>query len=203
MDFFSNLFFGFIVAAVGIILPGLINMTAVSVCLKKGLRSGLLYSLGASITIFAQALVAIVFADYLSENEEIFPLLKKLAIFIFLVLSGLFLFQALKVKEAKASERKGKAFVLGVLIAAMNPLNIPYYFTFGAFLEVESLISLQFPYFLAFVIGTALGGMAMLTSYSYFAAYIAQRAQYFTRNINYFLSGLFLLLAVVQIVQLI
>lgn len=203
MDYLSNLFFGFLVAAVGIILPGLINMTSVSVCLKRGLRAGLLYSTGASITIFIQSLIAVIFADYLSEHEEVFPMIKKLAIFIFLVLSVLFLYQAIKVKEAKASERKGQAFGLGLLIAAMNPLNIPYYFTFGAFLEIDSWINLQSPYFIAFVLGTALGGFTMLTLYAYFAVYIAKRAQYFTRNINYFLSGLFLILAVLQIVQLV
>lgn len=203
MDYLSNLFFGFLIAAVGIILPGLINMTSVSVCLKRGLRAGLFYSAGAATTIFLQALIAVVFADYLSEHEEIFPMIKKLAIVIFLVLSGLFLYQALQVKEVKASQRQGKAFGLGLLIAAMNPLNIPYYFTFSTFLEIESWITLQSPQFLAFVLGTSLGGLTMLAAYAYFAVYIAKRAQYFTRNINYFLSGLFLVLAMVQIVQLV
>ena len=42
MDYLSPVFFGFLLTAVGISLPGLVNMTAVTVTMKQGLRGGLL-----------------------------------------------------------------------------------------------------------------------------------------------------------------
>ena len=56
--------------------------------------------------------------------------------------------------------------------------------------------------FLLAAIGITLGAFTMLGAYARFAQFILKRASYFARNLNYFLSGLFLLLAVVQRVQL-
>jgi len=202
MDFLSPLFFGFLLAIVGITLPGMVNMTSVSVSIRRGMGAGLWYSAGGSAVIFFQAYIAVAFAGYLSRHPEVFTYIRAASVAIFLALAGFFFYQALRSKEVKASQRKGRPFLLGMAVAGMNALNIPYYFTMGAVLKAEGLISLQAPYHLPFVAGIALGAFTMLSAYARFAQAVLIRANYFARNLNYFLSGLFLLLAVVQGVQL-
>ena len=202
MDYLSHLLFGFIFAAISIILPGLVNMTSVSVSLKDGIKAGFFYSLGAACTILIQAVVAVTFADYLSEHPEIFTFLKKIALVVFLALGGFFLFKALKPKVAKASNRTGLAFWIGFAVAGMNVLNIAYYFTVSTFLAGEGYIYLEQPYNSIFIAGIPLGAFMMLFLYARFAQFIANNSRYFTRNINYFLSGLFFILAFVQLFQL-
>lgn len=202
MDFFSPLFFGFLLAALGILLPGMVNMTSVSVSIKRGMRAGLWYSAGGASTIFFQAYIAVAFAGYLSRHPEIFTYIRAASVAIFLALAFFFFYQALRSREVKASRRKGRPYLLGVAVAGMNALNIPYFFTMGALLKAEGLISLQAPGHLFFISGIALGAFTMLAAYARFAQFILKRASYFARNLNYFLSGLFLVLAVVQGVQL-
>ena len=202
MDFFNPIFFGFSIAMIGIALPGMVNMTSVNVSIKRGLRSGFLYSAGSSVTIFLQAYIAVAFAGYLSKHPEVFLYIRAASVAIFLALAFFFFYQALRSKEVKASQRKGRLFLLGVAIAGMNALNIPYFFTMGALLKAEGLIRLNTPYHLFFVSGITIGAFTMLAAYARFAQFILNRASYFARNLNYFLSGLFLVLAVVQGVQL-
>lgn len=202
MHYFYHLFFGFAMASIGVTLPGMINMTSVSMSIKRGFPSGLQFSVGASVTVFLQALIAITFAGYLTQNPEVLLWLKQAAIAIFLILAAVFFVQARKPADTQGSDRQGHAFLLGMGIAGMNVLNIPYYLTFSAFLKANGWISLRDPLHWLFLAGALLGSLTFLAAYARFATYIASRADYFARNINYFLSGLFVLLAVVQVVQL-
>ncbi|MCB9296683.1 MAG: LysE family transporter [Lewinellaceae bacterium] len=201
MDYLSPVFFGFLLTAVGISLPGLVNMTAVTVTMKQGLRGGLRYSAGASTTIFFYAYIAVAFAGYLSRHPEIFTYIRAASAGLFLALAFFFFYQALRSKEVKGSRRKGHPFLVGMAVAGMNALYVPYFFTMGALLKAEGLIQLHAPFHLLFIGGVALGAFALLSGYARFARFILQRADYFARNLNYFLSGLFLVLAVVQGVQ--
>lgn len=199
MDFINPFFFGFLLTTVGISLPGMVNMTAVSISIKRGMPAGLRYSAGAATTIFFQAYIAVAFAGYLGKHPEVFTYIRTASVAIFLTLAFFFFYQARQGKEVQSSQRKGRPYLLGVGVAGMNALNIPYFFTMGALLKAEGLISLHAPYHLFFISGLALGAVTLLAAYARFAQFILLRANYFARNLNYFLSGLFLVLAVVQL----
>ena len=125
MDFFNPIFFGFSIAMIGIALPGMVNMTSVNVSIKRGLRSGFLYSAGSSVTIFLQAYIAVAFAGYLSKHPEVFLYIRAASVAIFLALAFFFFYQALRSKEVKASQRKGRPFLLGVVfgVTGNGPLT--------------------------------------------------------------------------------
>ena len=202
MSLLTNLLLGFLISVVGVALPGLINMTGLKVCIERGFKAGLRFCFGASATIFLQAWAAVAFAGFLAKNTEWLSFLKGTGIFIFLILSVVFFFQARKPKIKDASPKKGKPFLLGMAIAAMNMLNIPFYFTASTFLEASGQLVITFPYYFSFIGGIVLGAFASLFAYVKFAKWILQYARFFARNLNYFLSGLFLFLALIQLVQL-
>jgi len=202
MQWWNNILWGFICSGIGIALPGLINMTAVKVALDKGFRKAVLFSCGAASTILLQATFSILFAGYLSTHAEVLSNIKKLAIVIFLLLAVVFLYQAMHPRVKKGSSRTGSAYWLGVMIAAMNVLNVPFYFTMGTVLSSSGTILLKGAIKWSFIFGLFLGGLVVLLGYACFAGFIQKHATYFTRNLNYFLSVLFLLLAIIQLVQL-
>ena len=55
-------------AMVGVIPPGLVNMTVAKTCVNKGKRSGLRVALGASMVVFFQAMLAILMAKYIFNH---------------------------------------------------------------------------------------------------------------------------------------
>lgn len=201
MDILSHLFFGFAMAFTGIFLPGLTSMTSVRVSLLHGLESGMYYSAGASTTVFLQALIAVVFTGYLVNHPEVFAYLEKAAVFIFIGLCVVFLYLGLRRKPAKSSARQGGAFFTGMAVTSMNVMAIPYYFAFSALIKTKGLVTLESAFRWIFLAGVPLGALCLLALYIYFARYIAERAETFTRNINFFLSGLFLFLAIVQLAR--
>jgi len=202
MYVFVNFLFGFALAAIGVSIPGLINMSAVQITVRRTTRAGIIFSLGAVTVVFLQALVGVGFAGYLAENRYILSLIKKLAIIIFFILSGVFFYKGLRPRLKEETRRQGNAFIIGMAVAGMNVLNVPFFFTMSTLLQAQGYIDLQQTWGLFFMLGLSAGSFLILALYAYFARYITTHARFFAQNMNYFLSGLFLFLAVMQWMQL-
>ena len=102
MDVATHLLTGFLAAFIGSILPGMLNMTAVSITLDRGLRSGVYYSTGAASGICIHVCTALVFAGYLHTHPEVFILLREIAILIFIILAIAFFRRATEPPELRA-----------------------------------------------------------------------------------------------------
>ena len=104
MNFILPLFLGFITAVIGILPPGLINMTAAKVNLKEGKKNAYWFVLGAIIIIFFQAYLAILFARIINIRPDIVTLLREVGFGIFGSLTVYFLWIAKKPKIKKGQD---------------------------------------------------------------------------------------------------
>ncbi len=187
---------------VGIILPGIVNMTVVDITIRKGMKAAIRYSAGGSLAMLIQVFIAVAFTGYLIQHPETLAFLKQMSVVVFLILSAAFFYLAQKAQVKKAETKSGKSFLLGFIVSSMNALAIPYYFAVSAYFRSKGWITADWPCRWFYIIGATLGAFGFLLVYARFAQYIALRAQYFTRNINYILSIFFLSLAVLQMVNL-
>lgn len=202
MSFISDAIIGFSIGLIGVALPGLINMSAVKVAIERSQRAAWRFCIGACITIFFQAWVAIAFATYLTKHTEVVDVLKGVGIFIFILLAIVFFFHAKRSKsDTKTNTGDGLPLILGMGIAAMNFLNIPAYLSLATLLKSGGYITIYFPVYFFFVGGITLGSALALVLYVFGAKWIVRNVQFLARNLNYFLSALFLLIAIIQIIQ--
>ena len=104
---------GLLVAFVGVIPPGLLNMTAAKISLKQGYTRAFMFSLGACMTVGLQTYLAVVFAKYLSQYLDVIEILKWVALVVFLLISSYFFILAKRevaVQEVDASKSKKSCF---------------------------------------------------------------------------------------------
>ena len=152
--------------------------------------------------MFIQVFIAIAFTGYLIKHPEVVAFLKQVSVVIFLALSIAFYILARKAQVKKAESRSGRSFLLGFIVSSMNALAIPYYFAVTTYFRARGWITADWPCRWFYIFGTTIGAFGFLLIYARFAQFIAQRAQYFAKNINYILSIFFLSLAVLQMVNL-
>ena len=202
MFYVNHLIWGLVMTGIGITLPGVINMTTVYISIRRGLKSAIQYNVGASVTIFVQALIALAFATYLGKHPEVLNFMKKAAVVLFFALGFVFLYQAMRTKAAEASRQRGHPFLLGVVVANMNVLTIPYFFAFSTFLEANNWLMQSIQARVLFGTGAMIGAFLLLSAYARFAQYISGQVKSLTRNINLIMSGLFLLLAFLQLAEI-
>ena len=90
---------------VGVIPPGLLNMTAARISLKEGAGRGIMFSTGVCIVVYIQTYVAAIFARYLSNHSDIVEILRRVAFVIFVLITIYFLVLASKEEELKKKQK--------------------------------------------------------------------------------------------------
>ena len=202
MQYVLHVLLGYSMAFLGLILPGMLNMTVVKTTIEKNRREGFLFALGASIVVIFQAFIALAFTKFFANNPHIIERLKIVGVFVLFILAIAFFFQARKKFKGEGSKRKGKSFVLGLLMSSMNMLVIPFYLVLSSLLESRGLLILAQPYISLFVLGVFLGSLSLFLVYRQFATIIKKRAHFIARNINYILSILFFILGILTVIKI-
>lgn len=206
MNLLSPFFLGFIVAAIGITPPGLINMTAAKVSLKDGRNEAISFAVGATVIIFFQTYLALLFANFINSHPDIISLLQETGLFIFIGLTIYFFWKAKRPKLPKSKTKvrsKTNRFFLGMLLSALNLFPIPYY----AFISI-TLSSYGYFSFLESFIYTFVGG-AVIGSFLVFYLYIVYfkkretKSSFLMNNGNYIIGTITALVSVVTLFKLI
>ena len=203
MVLITPLLSGFIAAFIGIIPPGLINMTAAKVNLKEGRKNALWFVLGALLVIFFQVYVALLFAHVIDNRPDVVTLLREVGFVIFSILTIYFLFIAKepiskKKSKIKKSSKKSR-FFLGMLLSGLNFFPIPYYVLVSVTLASYHLFVFESNIIFTFVMGSVLGSFAALYSYIGFFGKIEKKTDYIMRNMNTIIGSITGLVAVVTL----
>lgn len=122
-------FLSLLIALIGVIPPGLLNMTAAKISLKEGYNSGFIFSIGVCVVVGVQTTIAAVFAKYLNAHPAVIDILKRVALVIFLLISVYFIFTASKVNTVQTNDvarSKQSRFFQGIFMSALNMFPIPY-----------------------------------------------------------------------------
>ncbi|UUF15865.1 MULTISPECIES: LysE family transporter [Flavobacterium] len=203
MVYLTPLLSGFIAAAIGIIPPGLINMTAAKINLKEGKKNALWFVIGAVLVIFFQVYVAVLFAQVIDNRPDVVTLLREIGFVIFSILTIYFLFIAKEPKTKKKSKIKKSSkksrFFLGMLLSALNFFPIPYYVVVSVTLASYNLFVFENSIIFTFVLGSILGSFAVLYSYIGFFEKIEKKTDYLMRNMNTIIGSITGLIAVVTL----
>lgn len=200
--FFLGVFF----ALIGVIPPGLLNMTAAKISLKEGHVRGIMFSIGACTTVFIQTYIAALFARYLSNHHEIIEILQRVAFIIFVLITVYFLFIA----KAQSSHRSSKEirskhsrYFQGVLLSSLNVFPLPYqaYIT----ITLASVGWMAFDKFsiISYVSGAAMGTFVMLYIYIFFFDKIKSKNFTSQKNMNYIIGSITGVIAIVTLINII
>ncbi len=199
MVYISHLFLGFIIAFIGLLGPGMLNMTAVRTAIDQGTKAGLIFSTGAASMVLIQTSIALIFANFISQNPNVLEHLRIAAVLVFFVLATFFFIQARKTFSVKGKTKHGNLFFMGIFMSALNMLAIPFYFGLSTYFVTNGQLIMQQPYMALYIVGTALGAAVIFFIYVSFAGLITRRAKFIAANINYILSGLFIVLGLIAI----
>ncbi len=193
----------FFAAFVGVIPPGLVNMTVAKTCVERGKNSGLLVALGASVVVLVQALIAIQLARYIFDDRWMYNMLLRTGVVIFLLLGIYFFIKAKKREEKKkiilSKHGVVRSFFKGVMISFFNILPIPYFCMVGAALNLKGTVDYDLATIWSFIIAAALGTFATLYIYALSFLKIEIKEERFAKKSNYFMAMLMGILTVVTL----
>jgi len=192
---------------VGVIPPGLLNMTAARISLKEGAGRGIMFSTGVCIVVYIQTYVAAIFARYLSNHSDIVEILRRVAFVIFVLITIYFLVLASKEeelkKEAEIKSKHGR-LLHGMLLSALNIFPIPYQAYMTITLVSFGLMDFQKLSIVTYVTGAATGTFVMLYFYIFFFDKIKDRKFSSQKSMNLsigIITGLVSLITLINILK--
>jgi threonine/homoserine/homoserine lactone efflux protein len=206
MTFILPFLWGFIASAIGISIPGLINMTATKVSMKDGRDRALLFILGALIVIFFQTYIAILFARYIDSRPYVIVLFREVGFGIFVALTIYFFFFAKKPNpkdETVKIKSKTSRFFLGMLLSALNFFPIPYYVFIAITLASFGFFGFETIEIILFLIGVLLGSFSVFYYYIRFFNNLKSKTDFFNKNMNVIIGSITGIVALITLVNII
>lgn len=200
------LFFAtFSAAFMATIPPGLLNMNAAKTSVKKGKNNAIIFSLGVSTMIMVQAYLAVMISKFLYRNPEVIDLLLKIALAVFAFFAIYFFISARREERQKIkmmNVSRKNSFFKGMLLAALNLLTIPYYSGLNAMWNATGWIKFETWDICTFILAAGFGTFGALYLYTVYFTKLETKTHTFSRNSNYILSGLMLILLMITVIRI-
>mgnify|MGYP003412078584 FL=1 len=192
MNFLLPIIYGFFAASVGILPPGMINMTAAKISMQEGRIRALVFAGGASIIVLIQTVVSLFFAELIDKSPSITLLLREVGFAIFLGLTIFFFIKGNKVTPQKKhleKHSKKSRFFLGMFLSAINVFPIPFYVFISVSLASYAYFRFSTTEILGFVIGSGVGAFCAFYVYIAFFHKMEKKAEFFMKNMNYIIGS--------------
>lgn len=191
---------------IGVIPPGLLNMTAAKVSLKEGHVRGIVFSAGVCVVVLIQTYLASIFARYLSKHQEVIGVLRGVALVIFILITIYFLFVAKsEPKQEIVAKRRSKhsRFFQGLFLSSINVFPIPYQAYMTITLASYGWMSFEKSSIMAYVIGAATGTFVTLYMYIFFFDKIKTKTFTSQKNMNRIIGGITGVISIVTLINII
>lgn len=198
-------FLGLVIAFIGVIPPGLLNMTTAKISLKEGYVRGIMFSLGVCLTVIFQTYIAAIFARYISNHQDVVDILQRVAFVVFVLFTIYFLLIAKKHPELKVdtnSKSKHSRFFQGVFLSAINTLPIPYHAYMTTTLASIGWMNFEHTIIYSYVAGAATGTFIMLYIYIFFFEKIRGKAFTSQKSMNYSIGTITGIIALITLINI-
>lgn len=206
MDITFIFILGLFTALIGVIPPGLLNMTAAKISLKEGYARGVMFSIGVCVIVLLQTYVATVFARYLSKHLEVVDILQRVAFVIFVLITVYFLLVAKsKPKQQIEPQMRSKhsRFFQGMFLSAINVFPIPYQAYMTITLASFGWMSFAQISIISYVAGAAMGTFVMLYMYIFFFDKIKGKSFTSQKGMNYVIGGITGVISIITLINII
>lgn len=164
---------GFVFSFVGSIPPGTLNITVLQLGLEGQVKLAMRFALAVAIVEYPYAWTGVQFEYLISQSDVILENFQLIAAVV-MTLLGISNLVPSNPTRGLAKKFSESGFRRGIVLSLLNPMAIPYWMGFTAYLKVQGWIDLSTTGLLhCYVFGTAVGTMALLSVLVYFAQRLA------------------------------
>ena len=197
-------FVGMLVSFLGSLPLGTLNIAAMQIAIGQGVRSAMLFSLGSLLAEMIYVRLSLVAMDWVRKQKFLLKLLDWLTVLIVSALAFSSFYTASQVEPAP-NPVLGVSLpniVLGFLMSALNPVQIPFWFGWSAVLFSRKLIApdpLQYTlYILGIGCGTFLGNCVFIFG----GQFVAYRIENNQHTLNWIIGAVFAVTALLQLYKI-
>ncbi len=166
---FQVFIIGTIISFIGSIPPGTLNLAVLQLGMEHKIKAAIRFALAVSIIEYPYAWIAVVFESWITSSPVIVDNFQLITAIVMLLIGGFSVWSARKPSEFSVKFNES-GFRRGLILSILNPMAIPFWIAYTAFLKSQGWIELSTSWRVhSYVLGTSVGVMILLTLFTFLA----------------------------------
>lgn len=193
-----------VVSFVGSLPLGTLNVAAMQISVSEGITHAMFFSLGSLLVEIIYVRISLVAMDWIRKQEKLIRLLEWLTLLIVLALAVSSFYAAMHpgVKKNIVLSSSLPKFLLGVVMCAVNPVQIPFWFGWSTVLFTKKILQPRHDHYNSYIAGIGIGTFIGNCVFIFGGILIANSISNNQNILNWVIGGIFLVTGIIQIWQI-
>ncbi len=198
---FRILITGLFISFLGTLPLGTLNIAAMQISVSDGIRPALYFAAGVLIVEIIYVRISLVAMDWVRKQQRLFRILEWVTLLIILALAVSSFVAAAdpSVKKNVLLSNTLHRFVLGLMMSAINPMQIPFWFGWSTVLFSKKVLLPQNNHYNAYIAGIGLGTLSGMALFIFGGRFLVDSLNSRQKQLNWVIGGIFAITALIQL----
>ncbi|MEP6684749.1 MAG: LysE family transporter [Parafilimonas sp.] len=200
------LFAGFGTSFLGQLPLGNLNVAATQIGVQENFRKAWTFSIAVAIVEVIYLRIALNSSAWIMQNKMLFNYISWFTVILFYVLGFLSIRKAIIQKEEEKKglliDNKINRFLLGLMLSAVNPMQIPFWFFWATYFINNGIVKPVAIDFNLFTAGAGLGTITGQAVYIYGGSLLIKKLKASYKILNIIMGAVFIISASVQVYKI-
>ncbi|MCR6718784.1 MAG: LysE family translocator [Chitinophagaceae bacterium] len=189
-----------LVSFLGSLPLGTLNIAAMQIAISDGVWAAMLFSIGSLIVEIIYVRLSLVAMDWVRKQEKVFKALEWITLIIVLALAASSFYAALhpSVNENVILSSTLPRFFLGVVMSAVNPVQIPFWFGWSTVLFTKKILLPRKDHYNSYIFGIGIGTFIGNCLFIFGGILIASSINNNQNILNWIIGSIFAITAIVH-----
>jgi len=202
----SVFLWGLLISFLGSLPLGTLNVAAMQIGIQENITNAMYFSFGSLLIEMIYVRISLVGIDWVRKQEKLMRIMEWLTLAIILALAiGSFWAALQDGGDAKnvVLDNNMHRFLLGMFMCAINPVQIPFWFGWSTVLFTKKILEPVNAQYNSYIIGIGLGTLMGNAVFIFGGKWLVQRISNSEQYLNWFIGGIFMMTALIQLWKLI
>lgn len=190
-----------LVSFLGSLPLGTLNIAAMQISITSGIVSAMLFAIGSLIAEIIYVRISLVAMDWIRKQEKVLKALEWITLVIVLALAAASFYAALhpSVEKNVVLDSPMPKFLLGLVMSAVNPVQIPFWFGWSTVLFTKKILQPRSDHYNSYIVGIGVGTFIGNCVFIFGGLLIANRISNNQDVLNWIIGGIFTITAIIQL----
>ena len=205
MSLFRIFITGMMISFLGTLPLGTLNIAAMQIAMSDGISPAIKFVTGALLVEMIYVRISLIAMKWILRNKNLFRWLEWLSILIVLALAVSSFVAAIDpvVKKNVLLSGTLHRFWLGVVMSALNPVQIPFWFGWSTVLFTKNVLQHRQSHFNMYILGIGIGTFIGNMVFVFGGRFIVVTLNANQRILHWIIGGIFLLTAIILMIKVV
>lgn len=192
---------GMFISFLGSLPLGTLNVAIMQISITDGLYPAALFGLGSLLAEVVYVRLSLIAMDWVRRQQRLFKILEwvTLGIVVALAVSSFYAATHPSVEKNVILSSTLNRFFLGLIMSALNPVQIPFWFGWSTVLFTKKILQPKNSHYNVYIGGIALGTLMGNCVFIFGGKLLANRLSNNQHILNWVIGGIFALTALIQL----